>query len=102
MKNYIFLIFAFFSISQSYAGFQWKYDEKIAAETRCSDGFRQNIPRNRACLLGVTVYGDARSWQGINTTRNQAQTNCNTLCSGADALSTYCQNGCQFARAEDL
>lgn len=96
--KFIFLI-AFFT--NSYAGFQWTYAEKIAAETRCLDGFRQNILRNRACVLGVSVYGDARSWQGINTTRNQAQNNCNTLCSGADALSTYCQNGCQFARIED-
>lgn len=96
--KFLFLI-AFFT--NSYAGFQWTYGEKIAAETRCSDGFRQNVPRNRACVLGVTVYGDARSWQGINNSRNQAQNNCNTLCSGADALSAYCQNGCQFARSED-
>lgn len=88
-------------IPLSYGGFQWTYAEKIAAETRCSDGFGANIPRNRACLLGVTAYGDARGWQGINTTRDQAQNNCNTLCSGADTLSTYCQNGCQFGRLED-
>ena len=102
MKNYIFLIFAFFSISQSYAGYLWSYEEKIGAETKCNDRFRTNVPRTGACFLGVTAYGDARGWQGINTSRNQALSGCQKLCAGAGELLVYCQNGCQFGKDVDL
>jgi hypothetical protein len=97
MKILILILF----LSPSFAGFNWLYAEKIAAEDNCKDRFFQNVPRSRACILGVTTYGDFRGWQGLNTTRNQALTACQTLCQGASALSTYCQNGCNFGRIAD-
>ena len=96
-----FFLFILFSISQLHAGYLWTYEKKIAAEGACSQRFVTPVNRNRACFLGVRAYGDARGWQGINTTRNQAQSACNTLCTGAGDQRTYCQNGCQIGRDSD-
>jgi hypothetical protein len=95
--------YIFFSllISPSFANYNWAYAEKIAAETRCNDRFFQRADRSKACILGVTAFGEARGWQGSNVTRNQAQTRCQSLCEGSGNLSNYCQNGCQFGKAED-
>ena len=95
------LLIALITTSQTFAGFQWLYGEKIAAETVCRQRFISPVQRTSACLLGVTAYGDARGWQGIETTRSQAQTACQTLCAGAGELTVYCRNGCQFGRDAD-
>ncbi|MFI5391946.1 MAG: hypothetical protein ACHQYQ_11345 [Bacteriovoracales bacterium] len=97
MKILILILF----LSPSFAGFNWLYAEKIAAETNCRDRFFQNIPRSSACILGVTAYGDARGWQGINTTRNQALSGCQNICNGTGVLFPFCSNGCTFAKTVD-
>ena len=96
-----FFLLILFSISQLQAGYLWTYEKKIAAEDACSRRFINPVQRTRACFLGVTAYGDARGWQGIDTTRNQAQSACNTLCGGAGDQTNYCQNGCQIGRDSD-
>ncbi len=85
----------------SHAGFQWLYTEKIEAEKNCKTRYANTLIQQRSCILGVTVYGDARGWQGINTTRDQAQNSCSELCTGAMDNLAFCRAGCQFGRNSD-